>query len=61
MLPPLECENQEKPQEFARRAQHALADDLGVKHSDISKEDVEKWLAGEWDISQPTHCIDQSS
>ena len=46
MLPSLECEAQEMPQEFARRVQYTLAREMGIQGSEVTQEDVKKWLAG---------------
>ena len=34
------------PQEFARRVQHTLATEMGIQGSEVTREDVAKWLAG---------------
>ncbi len=47
MLPPLERDNGETPQEFARRVQQAIASELHIEKSQATREDYEEWLTGQ--------------
>ncbi len=49
MLPPLECDKGESPEEFGRRVQQAIASELHIRKSQATKEDYLEWLAGQLD------------